>query len=480
MVAEGAGVHSVGLALVGDCPANMEVGYVTESLSAGWRELRDVFDPLGVEDDGNRETERHLLSEDLDGDGDIDLLVGVWNLADERATLGWFERGPEMSFTLHRLELSALHIFDLQIIELNGDDRPDILISHSNGVDVYDNDGAASPEFVRRPFDETEPLLCTSTVAGDIDGDGDNDLACAGPWDDNRLRWFRNEGGESPQFTAHAIEDLQHGFTDIQLADFNGDGFTDIVSAAWVGHHHNWYAGSGEALPTFERHIIDVGGTADGFFWDEPFTSTLVDFDGDADLDLISSSNRSASDRSLIWYENDGLEPMGVTQIEVPDMHLGWVAVRAGDVDGDGDVDLLAAQNIEGGFGWYEQVGGPDSFTRHPLGSSTESFIAKDLVDIDGDGDLDVLTLPFGERGLNIWENNLENDPSSIAEPGEDYEEISGSFSFSPNERETNLEVTLVDDGTPEADEQFLVVLDVSAETGRETRRIVVTIVDDD
>ena len=106
--------------------------------------------------------------------------------------------------------------------------------------------------------------------------------------------------------------------------------------------------------------------------------------------------------------------------------------------------------------------------------------MVKDLVDIDGDGDLDVLTLPFGERGLNIWENNLENAASSIAEPGEDYEEVSGSLSFSRSEPETTLEVTLFDDGTPEAEEQFLVVLYVPTETGRETRRIVVTIVDDD
>lgn len=41
-------------------------------------------------------------------------------------------------------------------------------------------------------------------------------------------------------------------------------------------------------------------------------------------------------------------------------------------------------------------------------------------------------------------------------------------------------EVTLFDDGTPDAEEQFLVVLYVPTEAGRETRRIVVTIVDDD
>jgi hypothetical protein len=65
--------------------------------------------------------------------------------------------------------------------------------------------------------------------------------------------------------------------------------------------------------------------------------------------------------------------------------------VAMGDVDRDGDMDLVAASGANGSYDWYENVAGDGSaWTRHPIGAASVPYVA-DLADLDGDGDLDVV-----------------------------------------------------------------------------------------
>ena len=77
-------------------------------------------------------------------------------------------------------------------------------------------------------------------------------------------------------------------------------------------------------------------------------------------------------------------------------------SVSAADVDGDGDMDVLAGHN---NIAWYENDGS-ESFTTHTISTSAASSIY--AVDLDGDGDMDVVG---SSDGSVAW---YENDGSGI------------------------------------------------------------------
>ena len=67
--------------------------------------------------------------------------------------------------------------------------------------------------------------------------------------------------------------------------------------------------------------------------------------------------------------------------------------VSAGDLDGDGDIDVVATARNDGQVYWYEWQG-PDSFVRHPL-LSVNQPIGVWCGDLDGDGDADIAVAHF-------------------------------------------------------------------------------------
>ena len=131
-----------------------------------------------------------------------------------------------------------------------------------------------------------------------------------------------------------------------------------------------------------------------------------ADIDGDNDLDII------AYGRGLNWYENiDGMGNFGEKKI-IASQTIGPVgtALYTADFDNDGDLDLLGA--IDNKFTLYENIDGLGSFTvmqNFVLGLSyTKTRVVP--ADINGDGDIDLLsfyttnTAPF--QGKLIWYEN--------------------------------------------------------------------------
>ncbi len=149
----------------------------------------------------------------------------------------------------------------------------------------------------------------------------------------------------------------------------------------------------------------------------ESHVPALVDLDQDGDLDLLVSVKRDGSmagynsDRQdIVYYENAGSSQLAVfipreEQSPVAHIQTGEVssgvggkggriaaAISLGDVDNDGDIDLLVG-SATGRLDYYENTGTPQQpvFTRGEIGISTSGDAHPTLGDIDGDGDLDLL-----------------------------------------------------------------------------------------
>ena len=191
---------------------------------------------------------------------------------------------------------------------------------------AVDNPGAP-PTLVRHGAIElTAPIR---VVGGDFDGDGDNDLVAIDVINnEQRIRTYANDGTGSFTLVADRAE-VYYPY-ELATGDLDGDGRLDL---AFVG-------GSGPIC-----RLVTLFGNGDGSFgaranlsaFEQTFELALVDLDRDGDLDVALSDNKHLTARL-----NDGHGQFGA---QAPYLlgKTGAYRLDVSDFDGDGNIDLLAS-----------------------------------------------------------------------------------------------------------------------------------------
>jgi hypothetical protein len=172
----------------------------------------------------------------------------------------------------------------------------------------------------------------------------------------------------------------------VAIADLDRDGLADILVADAAVNRITWLRQSPAGRFT-EQALAEIAG---------PAHVSAVDLDGDKDLDIAVASlgvlfPNDARIGSVIILENDGRQSF--TSRVLVDQVARVSDVRAGDLDGDGDLDLAVAQfgYNQGETRWLENQGGW-RFASHML-QHLSGPINAEIADIDGDRDLDIVSL---------------------------------------------------------------------------------------
>ena len=150
----------------------------------------------------------------------------------------------------------------------------------------------------------------------------------------------------------------------------------DITFATYSSNTFSWYENDG--LQNFTKNPINSFNVRD---------PVIIDLDEDGDLDFVSEID-DGSDK-IVWYENDGFQSF--TQNTIDNIDGGHLDVV--DLDEDGDYDLVFAEYYNHLLLWYENDGSEKLYERTIDNSGVTNIWDVEAGDIDGDGDIDIVAL---------------------------------------------------------------------------------------
>ncbi len=284
----------------------------------------------------------------------------------------------------------------------NGQTEAIVCDLQQNAVFAYPMQADGSYKEVTLVNDLRMPAHCTFA---DINRDGKEDLLVANLGDlfpNNErvgqvLFFEKTEAG----YKKHVIANHVRRIADIQAGDFDGDGDQDLVVAEF-GHFEGSVFLLEQVKPlTFKRHNLLIGCGS--------IHTPVADFDGDGDLDIATVLSQ---DEEEVWIlENDGRGQFKNHLVyHNANYELGCGGLVASDVDQDGDVDLLlpAGDNLERsihfplqfhGCYWIENKGSL-KFETQRIGDLPGTY-AVDAGDLDQDGDIDVVLVSMSNDYSN-------------------------------------------------------------------------------
>jgi len=350
---------------------------------------------------------------DLNGDGHQDVVVTTGYYGTGYVILN---NGDGTFASPVSLGYSKAYIANLQLADMDSDGDLDIVIGRNSSpqLDILTNNGSAS-------FTETVSFGSYATYydnlfAKDLSSDGYADLiqrygGSSGPL------YYLNQGDGN--FYGD-IKQIDWGSADLEITDIDNDGDQDFI----MSYSQNGYHRLGIALnegPTADGYLLQLGAP---YFIDTDSAPKLIkaaDFDNDGDVDIAATSTDGLSFFIIRNNGNGTFSTQPATQVE-----LAINSVKTGDLNGDGDMDLVFFSTENEGNGetsimTYYNSGNGTFSNSASFKLSTTYFKSLNLGDTDSDGDLDFVALYGGYIGeeyslkLGIYENTTAVSPTTAA-----------------------------------------------------------------
>jgi hypothetical protein len=240
-----------------------------------------------------------------------------------------------------------------------------------------------------------------SVAVADVNGDGKLDLICANYYGNSLSVLTNNGSGGYVTAGTYTVGSLPSVVT---AADVNRDGKVDLICANSDGADSTLSVLTNNGSGRFVlagSYPVGIG----------PASVTAADVNGDGKVDLISANQGYAQEgHTLTVLTNNGSGGFGLASSPV--VGLGSYSVTAVDVNGDGKVDLISADKAAGtltvltnnGSGGFVLSG------TYPVNGGPAAVTA---ADVNGDGKVDLISANWGGGGGNTL-TVLTNNGSGI------------------------------------------------------------------
>jgi len=282
----------------------------------------------------------------------------------------------QISFTRHTINNNLAGAYWVYAFDIDQDGDLDLATAAFRGLDWWENNGRGG--FGRHSVGSVKSAWSVS--AAELTGDNKIDLV-GGSTADKEIVLFENSGGG---FRRKVVETNFQDPESIVAADFDGDGDNDLLSCAVNDGVVAWWENRGGR---FVKHHIDNLSRAHAVF--------AADLNRDGKIDAIASGSGN-----LRWYRNDGRGNFARRTVG----SKGAWGIHAGDVDGDGDLDILRTQRDNGDVDWFENSGS-GSFSEHNIQTGYGESWSVVSGDVDGDGDADVVAAGYAANNIKVWFN---------------------------------------------------------------------------
>lgn len=374
--------------------------------------------------------------EDLDGDEDADILA-LDQLSD---ALVWFDNDGLGQFTPVQSFAEGLDgLKEPLIADLDGDNDVDII-----GYAIYEslifwieNDG--NGQFGAPQDIDADAIWPHFATYGDLDGDNDLDIITSPS--ETTLYWQENLG-DGNFGTKQFISDEVDNVSKLMVVDLNGDLNMDIIANSDYAEELAWYANDGQGV-FGPKQLFYSGDIVPDF--------TIFDFENDGDPDVLfnialqevivrlsndGSGNFTPAESIThdYYFEPDQFKVMHLNQDGYQDLIVGCefyqqsilnnagsallqpvfvtpqlngsFSCAHGDLNGDGDVELIFASSSANQILYYDSLGVGAFSNLHIVADSLASPSDVFVEDFDVDGDLDIGYQSLEEN--SIWW--IEND----------------------------------------------------------------------
>jgi len=358
---------------------------------------------------------------DVDGDGRLDLVSA--SFFSDTLTVFLQEEGGEFAEPISMGDSSVTDgPNSVALGDVNGDGRLDLVSANRLGetltVFLQGEDGGFADPFALG--DSSATLAPVSVALGDVDGDGRLDIVSANYDSDNLTVFLQEERGGFAAPLCLGDSFVTDAPYSVALGDMNGDGRLDLVSAN-VGS---------DTLTIFTQEedgsFAKPQSLGDSAVTDASSSVALGDVNRDGHLDVVSA-NIFSDTLTIFLQEEDGgfAEPLSLGDSSVTD---GSSVVALGDVDVDGRLDLVSANNGNGTLTVFLQEEGGGFTEPLDVGDSSVTGFSSSVAlgDLNGDGRLTLvsansgsaaLTIFFQEEGGGFAEALDLGDPSVTDEP---------------------------------------------------------------
>ena len=354
----------------------------------------------------------YLYVEDIDGDGDFDVLTTTdYHPGEYNSEVAWFRNNgggaawDKMLMNAHDpMEDTVKNANGITAGDIDNDGRIDVAVATLAGTIYWYKapEDASSGIWQRFQIEEDAGNSFAEILLFDFNNDGFQDILAGGY---KRAVIFLNPGNPdsvNATWEKHSLADGTGVY--INLDDINGDGNTDILSSnALSGSIEYIDVAYDNASFVFKRNAIDsVSGTFDSF---------CLDITGDGKKDVIATNIFVPT---VFWYEAPSDSNGAWTKHVLAD-NIAGMDLSTGDINGDGIPDIgVSSFPMTSGTGlkkisWLEGsiINGRINFTEHIIDDTVKGPGDNSFNDFDGDGDLDLVVTDSVANEVCFYENKL-------------------------------------------------------------------------